>query len=68
MKPILTLTLLIVALPLIAVAQTKESCANFQTLIKTTYNFRPSKLSDSERDSKVAAMDKVWNMAKTDPS
>jgi hypothetical protein len=67
MKPILTLTLLIVALPMIAVAQTKESCANFQTLIKTTYNFRPSKLSDSERDSKVAGMDRVWDMAKTNP-
>jgi hypothetical protein len=67
MKPILTLMLLIFALPTIAVAQTRESCATFQSLVKTTYNFRPSKLSDPERESKVAAMDKVWSMATTNP-
>ncbi len=67
MKPILTLTLLILAFPAIGVAQTGESCATFQALIKTTYNFKPSKLSDTERDGKVSAMDKVWNMATTYP-
>jgi len=67
MKRILTMTLLIITLPMIAVAQAKESCSSFQTLIKATYNFKPSKLSDAERDAKVAAMDKVWSMAKASP-
>lgn len=65
MKSILNLLMLIVAFPIIAVAQPGQSCVTFQALVKTTYNFKPSKLSDTERDSKVAAMDKVWNMAKT---
>ncbi len=64
MKHILIMTMLIIALPVIAAAQAKESCSSFQALIKTTYNFKPSKLSDAERDAKVEAMDKVWNMAK----
>ncbi len=67
MKHILTMMLLVMALPLVAAAQVKESCSNFQALIKATYNFKPSKLSDSERDAKVAAMDKVWNMAQANP-
>jgi hypothetical protein len=67
MKCILTVTLLIMTLPLIAVAQEKESCVTFQALIKRTYYFKPSKLSDSERDAKVVAMDKVWDMAKASP-
>ncbi len=67
MKRILTITLLIMALPIIAVAQAKESCAKFQALIKETYNFKPSKLSDTERDAKSVAMDKVWSMAKANP-
>jgi len=67
MKYILTITLLIIVLPIIAVGQAKESCVSFQALIKETYNFKPSKLSDAERDAKVTAMDKVWNMAKANP-
>lgn len=67
MRHILTMTLLIIALPMTAVAQAKESCSSFQALIKATYNFKPSKLSDAERDAKAAAMDKVWNMAKANP-
>ncbi len=67
MKRILAMALLIVALPMVAVAQAKESCPGFQTLIKETYNFKPSKLPDAERDAKVTAMDKVWNMAKANP-
>ncbi|MDQ4121514.1 MAG: hypothetical protein M3209_08720 [Acidobacteriota bacterium] len=65
MKLILTMILLISALPMIAVAQVKESCAGFQMQIKETYNFKPSKLSGAERDAKSAAMDKVWNIVKT---
>lgn len=64
MKYILTITLLITALPIIAVGQAKDSCASFQELIKATYNFKPSKLSEAEQDAKVEAMDRVWNMAK----
>jgi hypothetical protein len=67
MKRILAMTLLIVALPVIAIAQAKGSCASFQALIKTTYNFKPSKLSDAERDAKAATMDRVWRMAKANP-
>lgn len=52
---------------MIAVAQMKDSCANFQMQIKETYNFKPSRLSEAERDAKTTAMDKVWNIAKAKP-
>lgn len=67
MKPILTAVLLIAALPLFAFAQENTSCARFQDLIKATYNFKPSKLTESERSHKSLAMDKVWNMAIAKP-
>lgn len=64
MKHTLTMTLLIITISVIVAAQAKEPCSSFQPFIKATYNFKPSKLSDAERDAKVEAMDKVWNMAK----
>jgi hypothetical protein len=44
--------------------QTGAPCANFQQLIKETYTFKPSKLSNSERERKSEAMDRVWNLVK----
>lgn len=67
MKYIFTITLLIISSATIACGQAKESCDSFQALIKSTYNFKPSKLSDAERDTKVAAMDKVWDLVKANP-
>lgn len=64
MKHIFAFTLLVTALPLMTMGQASKSCSDFEALIKTTYNFKPSKLSDSEREAKVVAMDKVWNAAK----
>ncbi len=63
MKPLLTITFVIVAHTVCAFAQPKESCASFDALVKATYNFKPSRLSEAERDAKSIAMDKVWNMA-----
>ncbi|HEX8177802.1 MAG TPA: hypothetical protein VF543_22125 [Pyrinomonadaceae bacterium] len=67
MKHILVITLLIIVFPVTAASQSKESCVSFQALIKATYNFKPSKLSDAERDAKVKAMDVVWGVAKANP-
>jgi hypothetical protein len=36
-------------------------------LVKKTYNFKPSRLSDSERNAKSDEMDKVWSAVKADP-
>jgi len=41
-----------------------NDCTSLETLVKNTYNFKPSKLSDSERSKKSEAMDKVWEHAK----
>ncbi len=46
----------------------RNSCANFQRLVGATYNFKPSKLSKAEQDSKGREMDKVWEAAKANPA
>jgi hypothetical protein len=67
MKPILTATLLLIILTTIPAAQAQQSCTSFQALVKATYTFKPSQLSEAQRDTKVVAMDKVWNAAKANP-
>jgi hypothetical protein len=67
MKPLLMLTLFAIAPQAIVFAQDKDACASFQQTIKSTYNFKPSRLTESDRDSKSAAMDRFWEMVKADP-
>lgn len=56
---------LTVAFVFCAAGQSTNSCEDFQKLVKATYNFKPSKLSDKEQTAKSAAMDKVWEQAKS---
>ena len=49
-------------------ANAEEGCAEFQQLVKSTYDFKPSKLSKAEQDVKSKAMDKVWNVVKASPA
>jgi len=45
--------------------QANQSCADFNQLVKSTYNFRPALLAnEEERNKKSAAMDKVWETVK----
>jgi hypothetical protein len=37
-------------------------------LIKATYNFKPSKLTEAQQKEKSAAMDKVWNLVEAHPA
>src|SRR5262245_33699587 len=67
MKPILILTLVAIAFQAPVFAQDKDTCAGFQQTVKSTYNFRPSRLTDSERNSKSVAMDRFWELVKADP-
>jgi len=67
MKPILILTLAAIAFQAPVFAQDKDTCDGFQQTVKSTYNFKPSRLTDSERKSKSAAMDRFWEMVKADP-
>jgi hypothetical protein len=67
MKPILILTLVAIGFQATVFAQDKDTCAGFQQTVKSTYNFKPSRLTDSERKSKSAAMDRFWEMVKSDP-
>lgn len=48
--------------------QTAQSCANFQQLVKENYTFKPSKLSNSGRETKSEAMDRVWKYVKSNPA
>lgn len=44
-------------------------CADFNQMIRTTYNFRPALLAnDAERNQKSAAMDRVWDAVKAKPN
>jgi hypothetical protein len=53
-----------VAFPLLVFCQAQKPCANFDKSVKATYDFRPARLADSERDNKSAAMDRFWEAVK----
>lgn len=44
--------------------QAKTPCDDFQRMVKATYNFKPSALSEAEQTTKSAAMDRFWNYVK----
>ena len=46
----------------------QDSCTEFRQAIKATYNFKPSRLSEAEKDAKSAAMDRFWEMVKAKPA
>ncbi|HZB43677.1 MAG TPA: hypothetical protein VE360_00465 [Pyrinomonadaceae bacterium] len=43
--------------------QQQPACAEFQRKLKATYDFKPSRLTEAERDVKSAAMDVFWKEA-----
>lgn len=52
-----------------AYSQEKDSCSEFQQTIRTTYNFRPALLAnEAERNRKIAAMDRIWESVKGNPT
>jgi hypothetical protein len=57
-------TFIIAVFSVVPVLGQTQNCLALQKQIDETYNFKPSKLSASERDVKSAAMDKVWNNVK----
>ena len=69
MKRLAALAILVVA-PLAAPAwsQGDGACVDFRRLVRTTYDFKPSKLSEAAQDAKSTAMDKVWDAAKAKPA
>ena len=59
--------LIIAGNSLIAAQQISSPCDELKKLIDKTYNFKPSKITPSERDAKSAAMDNVWEKVKANP-
>ncbi len=55
----------VVFIPVSSLGQNNQ-CVDFQRLIKETYTFKPSRLSQSERTAKSKAMDGVWSLVKKD--
>ena len=45
-------------------AQTGPACRQFETMVKSTYTFRPSRLDDAQQTEKSNLMDRVWEFAK----
>jgi hypothetical protein len=58
--------LAVLALPAVAAAGEQEARKRFQEEIKKVYNYLPSEVEQSVRDSKVAEMDGFWNFVKSD--
>ena len=54
----------VILLPIIGNGQTAATCAQLNNLVKATYTFKPSKLSEPEKNAKSAEMDRVWDMVK----
>jgi hypothetical protein len=47
----------------------QSSCVQFQKELRTTYDFKPSRLSsEAEGNAKTAAMDRFWQTVKTKPA
>lgn len=64
----LTLRVFALALPLAlawspALGQ-QNPCTEFRQAIKATYNFKPSRLSEAEKDAKSSDMDRFWALVK----
>ena len=49
-----------------APARTSD-CEGLKRLVADVYDFRPSRLSESERSLKAEEMDEVWDLVKADP-
>lgn len=60
--PNFAILLLILAFPLSFYGQT--NCTAIADAERKSYGFRPSKLSDKEREQKSAALDTFWNLVK----
>jgi hypothetical protein len=50
-----------------APAQTPPDCSQLNREIRAIYTFKPSALSDGERDAKVAAMERIWTAVRAQP-
>lgn len=64
MPRILAALILTAAFHTLGCGQAKTSCDDFQRMVKATYNFKPSALSEAEQTIKSAAMDRFWNSVK----
>jgi len=66
-KRFLLAAIVLLSFPVALRGAAGESCADLQNLIKSTYTFKPSKLSKAERASASEKMDKVWKMVEGNP-
>lgn len=44
-----------------------DACVQFRQNIASVYNFKPSQLTDQQRSTKSAEMDRIWNQVKARP-
>jgi hypothetical protein len=58
--------LLILGARLVCLAQ-GGTCSELLSAVKSTYNFKPSKLTKAQQKSKSAEMDNVWKLVEADP-
>ncbi len=63
-KPALSVLILLSFIQLSVPARGQETCKTIAAAERSTYGFRPAKLSDAERKAKSAAMDSYWNLVK----
>lgn len=64
MKYFILLNLILLSFSCVSNSQ-GQNCAEFKELVKTTYNFKPSKLNAQEQTAKSAQMDLIWNKVKS---
>lgn len=61
------LAVLSLTAPSVCYAQT-DSCESFVAMVKKVYDFKPSKLTQAQQETKAPEMDRVWNAVKANPS
>ena len=64
MRRLIVIFTLLISPCSVAYGQPNQPCADFNQLVKSTYNFRPALLSEAEQTQKSALMDKVWEIVK----
>lgn len=67
MNKLLTVSFLLMVFCVGTVLAQEQNCLELKKLIDTTYNFKPSKLTEDQKNDKSEKMDTVWEKVKANP-
>src|SRR4051812_38991257 len=66
MRYLTATTLFVLTFSTISLGQAHD-CGSFNETVRSTYNFKPSKLNSAQQNVKAELMDRFWNSVKGEP-